>query len=76
MTLSTIEGGSNMLKGGPATQEGKEVVKWNAVQHGIRSPEPVVPGVEKKEDWEDHRETACLRAYSLRGTWSLCWLNG
>ena len=56
MTLSTIEGGSNMLKGGPATQEGKEVVKWNAVQHGIRSPAPVVPGVEKREDWEEHRD--------------------
>jgi len=56
MTLSTIEGGSNMPKGGPATQEGKEVVKWNATQHGIRSPAPVVPGVEKAEDWEDHRD--------------------
>jgi hypothetical protein len=56
MTLSTIEGGSNMPKGGPATQEGKEVVKWNATQHGIRSPAPVVPGVEKAEDWEEHRD--------------------
>jgi hypothetical protein len=56
MTLSTIEGGSNMPKGGPATQEGKEVVKWNATQHGIRSPPPVVPGVEKAEDWEDNRD--------------------
>jgi hypothetical protein len=56
MTLSTIEGGSNMPKGGPATQEGKEVVKWNATQHGIRSPAPVVLGVEKKEDWEEHRD--------------------
>src|SRR5918995_5873265 len=56
MTLSTIEGGSNMPKGGPATQEGREVVKWNATQHGIRSPAPVVPGVEKEEDWENHRD--------------------
>jgi hypothetical protein len=38
------------------TQEGKEVVKWNATSHGIRSPAPVVPGVEKKEDWEEHRD--------------------
>jgi hypothetical protein len=45
-----------MTKGGPATQEGKEVVKWNATRHGIRSPAPVVPGVEKNEDWEDHRD--------------------
>jgi hypothetical protein len=56
MTLSTIEGGSNMPKGGPATQEGKEMVRWNATKHGIRSPAPVVPGVEKPEDWENHRD--------------------
>src|SRR5215203_310906 len=56
MTLSTIEGGSNMPKGGPATQEGKEVVRWNATRHGIRSPAPVVPGVEEKADWEEHRD--------------------
>jgi vacuolar-type H+-ATPase subunit H len=43
-------------KGGPATQEGKQVVKWNAVQHGIRSPAPVVPGVEQKADWEEYRD--------------------
>jgi len=55
MTLSIGEGDSSITKGGPATQEGKEVVKWNAVQHGLRSPAPVVPGVEKKEDWEEHR---------------------
>src|ERR687897_807117 len=45
-----------MPKGGPATQEGREVVKWNATQHGIRSPAPVVPGIEKREDWEEHRD--------------------
>src|SRR5918995_728303 len=56
MTLSTVEGGSNMHKGGPATQEGKEVVKWNATRHGISSPKPVVPGSEKQEDWESHLE--------------------
>jgi hypothetical protein len=38
------------------TQEGKEVAKLNATKHGIRSPAPVVPGVEKKEDWEVHRD--------------------
>jgi hypothetical protein len=41
--------------GGPKTEEGKEVVRWNATQHGIRSPAPVVPGIEKLEDWEEHR---------------------
>ncbi len=43
-----------MTKGGPATQEGKEVVRWNAARHGIRSPAPVVPGIEAQEDWERH----------------------
>jgi hypothetical protein len=56
MTLSTSKQDSGLTKGGPATQEGKEVVKWNAVQHGICSPAPVVPGVEKEEDWEEHRD--------------------
>ena len=45
-----------MAKGGPVTQEGKEVVRWNATHHGIRSPAPVVPGIERKEDWEQHRD--------------------
>ncbi len=41
-------------KGGPATEEGKEVARWNAARHGIRSPAPVVPGIETREDWERH----------------------
>jgi hypothetical protein len=44
------------LVGGPRTEEGKEVVKWNSTKHGIRSPAPVVPGVEKREEWELHRD--------------------
>jgi hypothetical protein len=42
--------------GGPKTEEGKEIVRWNATRHGIRSPAPVVPGMEKEEDWEEHRD--------------------
>jgi hypothetical protein len=45
-----------LVKGGPVTEEGKEMVRWNATRHGIRSPVPVVPGVEKREDWEAHRD--------------------
>src|SRR5215204_4214855 len=41
---------------GPKTQAGKEVARWNATQHGIRSPAPVVPGLEKAEDWEVHQD--------------------
>ncbi|MDP9477004.1 MAG: hypothetical protein M3R38_15185 [Actinomycetota bacterium] len=43
-----------MSKGGPATEEGKEVARWNATRHGMRSPAPVVPGVETRETWERH----------------------
>src|SRR5215207_5160036 len=56
MSLSIGEGDWSITKGGPVTQEGKEVVKWNATQHGIRSPAPVVPGIEKREDWDEHRD--------------------
>src|SRR5829696_6525027 len=41
--------------GGPKTAQGKEVVRWNATRHGISSPKPIVPGLEKQEDWEEHR---------------------
>jgi hypothetical protein len=56
MIHPTDEGGLKVTTGGPATQEGKEVVRWNATRHGIRSPAPVVPGVEKEADWEQHRD--------------------
>jgi hypothetical protein len=52
--------------GGPRTEEGKEVVRWNATRHGIRSPAPVVPGVEKEEDWEEHRD-GILRSLQPEG---------
>jgi hypothetical protein len=54
--MSSSNSTSSLAKGGPATQQGKEVVKWNAVQHGLRSPAPVIPGIERKEDWEEHRD--------------------
>jgi hypothetical protein len=42
--------------GGPKTAQGKAVVRWNATRHGISSPKPVVPGLERQEDWESHLE--------------------
>ena len=42
--------------GGPKTAQGKAVVRWNATRHGISSPQPVVSGLEKQEDWETHLE--------------------
>jgi hypothetical protein len=54
------------LVGGPRTEEGKEVARWNATRHGIRSLAPVVPGVEKSEDWEEHRD-GILDSFSPAG---------
>ena len=51
--IVSSSGGPN---GDPSTREGKEVARWNATRHGIRSPAPVVPGVEKAEDWEEFRD--------------------
>ncbi len=45
---------SRKKTGGPTTEEGKEVAAWNATRHGMRSPAPVVPGIENQEDWERH----------------------
>src|SRR5918995_616838 len=52
--------------GGPKTQPGKEIARWNATRHGIRSPAPVVPGLEKAEDWEAHRD-GVLKSLSPEG---------
>jgi hypothetical protein len=55
-----------MVRGGPQTQEGKEVARWNATSHGISSPAPVVPGLERDEDWQEYRE-AIMAHYSPTG---------
>jgi hypothetical protein len=47
---------SNNAAVGPRTEGGKEVARWNATRHGIRSPSPVVPGVENPEDWREYRD--------------------
>jgi hypothetical protein len=41
---------------GPRTPNGKAVVALNAVKHGALSAVPVIPGVERAEDWEVHRD--------------------
>ena len=43
-----------MAKRGPKTEVGKAAVRYNAVRHGVLSPTPVVPGLERQEDWETH----------------------
>jgi hypothetical protein len=47
---------ANGEAGGPKTAQGKAVVRWNATRHGISSPAPVIPGLEKREDWQEHRD--------------------
>jgi hypothetical protein len=49
---SSAAGGAS---GGPKTGEGKEAMRWNVTRHGISSPAPAVPNLEKREDWEEHR---------------------
>jgi hypothetical protein len=45
-----------MGRGGPKTEAGKSIVRLNAVQHGVLSNTPVIPALEREEDWEAHRE--------------------
>jgi hypothetical protein len=41
---------------GPTTEEGKAMVRLNALRHGITAESAVIPYVEQAEDWEAHRE--------------------
>jgi hypothetical protein len=40
---------------GPTTLEGKARSSKNALRHGVYSALPVVPGLERSEEWETHR---------------------
>ena len=39
---------------GPASDEGKAIVAANATRHGLLSWRPVLPEVEREEDWHEH----------------------
>ena len=58
-----------MNGGGPATQNGKEVVRWNATRHGISSPAPVVPDLEKRERTGKSTATASYRISHPWDSW-------
>ena len=60
-----------MSRGGPASREGKEVVRWNATLHGISSPAPVVPGLEEPQHWHEHRQ-GVLESLQRRATSRWC----
>ena len=55
-----------MAKRGPKTEEGKSVVRLNAVQHGVLSTTPVIPDLEREEDWEAHR-AGVVASLALQG---------
>jgi hypothetical protein len=42
------------LSTGPRSAEGKAKVAQNAIKHGAYSTLPIIPGVERPEDWEAH----------------------
>ena len=43
-------------RSGPKTPAGKLAVSFNASNHGIRSPRPVVAAYESENAWKTHRE--------------------
>jgi hypothetical protein len=43
-----------MSSGGPRTPNGKAITRRNAFRHGVLSTLPVVPGLERPEDWQAH----------------------
>ena len=45
-----------MGKRGPKTERGKAVVRLNPVKHGVLSQTPVLPLVEREEDWVTLRD--------------------
>jgi hypothetical protein len=45
-----------VAKRGPGTDSGKAAVRFNALRHGVLSVAPVVPGLEREEDWDEHLE--------------------
>lgn len=52
--------------GGPKTKPGKTIVSRNAIKHGITSTLPVIPGMEREEDWIRHRD-AILDSFQPEG---------
>src|SRR5215211_6385345 len=44
------------LSTGPRSEAGKAAVSNNALRHGVLSAKPVLPGLEREEDWDRHRE--------------------
>jgi hypothetical protein len=41
---------------GPKTPQGKARLRHNATRFGVHTTDPVIPGIERLEDWKAHRE--------------------
>jgi hypothetical protein len=48
------------LSTGPRSSAGKSIVSGNALRHGVLSTKPVLPGLEREEDWDRHRDAVML----------------
>jgi hypothetical protein len=46
---------TGLARRGPKTSGGKARIRLNAVRHGLGVTTPIIPGVERVEDWEAHR---------------------
>jgi hypothetical protein len=59
-TLLKIEANRDnaLASTGPKSAEGKTVVSGNAIRHGLLSWKPIIPSLDKPEDWEAHLEAA------------------
>ena len=42
-----------MVRRGPSTERGKAISSRNALKHGLRSDQPIIPG-ESLEEWDLH----------------------
>ncbi len=63
----SAEPGAGKRGGGPRTEAGKAVVRLNPVKHGVLSQTPVIPLVEREEDWEALRR-GLFEALDVQGT--------
>lgn len=55
-----------MGKRGPTSDRGRAAVRHNAVKHGLRSGDPVIPGFESFDEWESFRD-GIIASYGPEG---------
>ncbi len=51
-----MQGKQEKRGGGPKTREGRAAVRLNPVKHGVLAQTPVIPLVEREEDWQRLRD--------------------